>query len=327
MEADAVHDNMEGVELTSTWASSVPAPTAPDSDASLKRSRDDTDEASTALQLGESAAKRARLTASSPTPSAAFTLVMDKALVQRSTLTVASAKGFRTARTSLGVAIHAHADSTSAWYAEVRCDVDTALVRNIGSGSGESSSGGAVQPHWRIGVASTRALLSAPVGYQILSVGLRDVDGTRVFDARRSHVPVCGPFGAGSTVGVLVVQLRRGSRVLVSIDGGPLTLLYSDLHTALTTTPTLPLPPPPPGTETNTSLPVLWHVAASLYYGASATFVLQAPWTHPPPATVPDTSEDGAELAVPVRAWAELATLPHVVSAPTPASQPHLSGL
>ena len=100
-------------------------------------------------------------------------------LFSKDSMSVTQAKGWRSARSNVGV-------REGSYYFEFK-------ILNSDKNS-----------HVRVGVARREASLEAPVGYDAYGYGIRDVDGQLMFISRRKNVCVENGFTTGDVIGFLV---------------------------------------------------------------------------------------------------------------------------
>jgi len=212
--------------------------------------------------------------------------------VQVRGLTVTHLGGYRSARLSLGLPLTCR--QPTALFCELRLHRhDAASSSSVSSSTG--GSGGSVpprtSPHWRVGVATSASLLSAPLGYGAAGgCSIRDIDGSLVVRSRRLRTSSHSvQFGAGDTIGLLLVltpppsdTTNESARVSLEIwlNGKALGELAHELDLT---------PPPPPAPSalfppaSAESKVARVFAGVSLHYGAAATFTLAPPFAHPPP--------------------------------------------
>ena len=127
----------------------------------------------------------------------AFTRISEDALI------VGAEKGFRSARTNVGV-------RHGAWYVELEIlPPDASSIPSAPMRDG---------PHVRVGWARREASLNAPVGWDGYSYGLRDVNGARVTQSQ-PH-PFGRAFGPGDVVGMYIRLPERGTPPPVGSEAG-----------------------------------------------------------------------------------------------------------
>lgn len=213
-------------------------------------------------------------------------------------LSVTGSKGFRTARASHGVHV-------GTWYCEV-------TVAHMGASG-----------HCRLGFATRKAELQAPVGYDTFGYSYRDVDGSRVHAALRETYGQ--GYAEGDVIGMLI-HLPAGGRPMEA--NAQEVVRYKGSLWAVAAPEPQPAPLPgslvafsrngvPQGTAFTDLLEGTYYPAASLYTlpeqreGATVTFNFGPHFAHQPPAV------DGAG---PARPMCEAAGEPPAAQAPAPAA-------
>ena len=132
-------------------------------------------------------------------------------------LTVTGYKGYRQVR-----ATHGPQPGSGAWYFEVSLHGASNGGGGGGGGGGNQGIGadGRAGAHARIGWATHKANLEAPVGYDKNSYSYRDVDGAKVH--RSFRLEFSEPFGPGDVVGcyICLPNAEQAEAIAEVEDGG-----------------------------------------------------------------------------------------------------------
>ena len=155
-----------------------------------------------------------------------------KLVLSNGDLTVAGYKGYRQVR-----ATHGPQPGSGAWYFEVEVDGENGGRRAGGGNDSDSSGGGGgnsgsrnvsrgigsdgrAGAHARIGWATFKANLEAPVGYDQNSYSYRDVDGAKVH--RSFRLEFAEPFGPGDVIGcyICLPNAEQASAIAEAEDVG-----------------------------------------------------------------------------------------------------------